>query len=179
MEDAQSNTEFYGISIHDLMVMDRVNVAMWMTNFHYLNAREMSITMAIHEMAVSEIMIEDAVPFSVSEILQLLESRDTDRRSEDSAWTWKMVKTTFERMIERDHITRLADPDPRKKKKQYRVTDRFREIIREYYAQYAQTVHLMTARMQMRSAAAVFKEIAADNPDLVQHLNLTLGDEDE
>jgi len=177
MTTAQSNNEFHGISIRDLMVMDRVNVAMWMNNFHYLNAREMSITMQIHEMAVSEIMTGEAAPFSVSEILQLVESRDTDRRSEDSPWTWKMVKKTFDRMIERDHIMRIENPDPRKKKKEYRVTDRFREIIREYYAQYAQTVHLISARMQMRSAAAVFEEIAADNPDLVDQL--TLGDQDE
>lgn len=176
MTTAQHTTEFHGISTRDLMVMDRVNVRMWMNNFHYLNAREMSITMAIHEMAVREIMTDEAAPFSVSEILQLVESRDTDRRSEDSPWTWKMVKTTFDRMIDRDHITRLVNPDPRKKKKEYRVTDRFREIIRDYYAQYAQTVHLISARMQMRSAAAVFEELAVDNPDLVDELNVGADD---
>ena len=176
MKTAQHATEFHSISIRDLMVMDRVNVRMWMNNFHYLNAREMSITMAIHEMAVREIMTDEAAPFSVSEILQLVESRDTDRRSEDSPWTWKMVKTTFDRMIDRDHITRLVNPDPRKKKKEYRVTDRFREIIRDYYAQYAQTVHLISARMQMRSAAAVFEELAVDNPDLVDELNVGADD---
>ena len=176
MTTAQHATEFHGISIRDLMVMDSVNVAMWMNNFHYLNAREMSITMAIHEMAVREIMTDEAAPFSVSEILQLVEGRDTDRRSEDSPWTWKLVKTTFDRMIERDHITRLVNPDPRKKKKEYRVTDRYRKIISDYYAQYAETVHLISARIQMRSAAAIFDEVAADNPALVQEL--TLGHDD-
>lgn len=176
MINAHGKIEFYGLTLSELVALDRVNVDAWMRGFHYLNAREMSVTMALHEIAVDEMMNGEQLSFSVSEIMKIVENKDIERRIEqETPWSWKMVKATFDRMQEKGHIARLPTNSPSKKKVEYRITQQFREMIREYYAQYAKICKMISSKMQLNDAASTFDDLVKGNQVLIDDLNLEDG----
>lgn len=129
--------------------------------------------MVIHEIAVNELCSGKTLPFAVSDILNSVDESEMDK-----TWSWKLVKRQFEKMEAKGHIVRFEGNDPSKAKVRYRITTEFREIVRDYYEQYAKTVELIMTRMRMNDSAAYFAELVSDNPDLMSELGLE-AEEDE
>ena len=181
MTIAQNNTEFHGIGLRDLLAMDRVNVDAWAANFNYLNSRRMGVTMEIHEVAVNELLTGDTLPFSVSEIMEKVQQNEVYRKiavgkNIVSPWSWKLVRQIFSAMEQAGHLRRL-EQDSNKKKVKYVITAEFRQIVRNYYAQYAKTVRIVMSRMQINDSTASFTQLVADNPVLISELGLEKDDE--
>ncbi len=183
MTDAQNENEnqveimFYGIALHELLAIDRVNVDAWSENFSYLNSRALGVVMEIEEVAVNELLTGATLPFAVSEIMSNIESKEARNSTEYPKVNWKRVKRDFERMETQGHIVLCEGNDPSTKKVQYRITTEFRELVRGYYDQFAKSVRMMMARMQMHDSEAAFAELVADNPALISELGLEEDDE--
>ena len=183
MTDAQNENKnqedivFYGIALHELLAIDRVNVDAWSENFSYLNSRALGVVMEIEEVAVNELLTGATLPFAVSEIMSNIESKEARSSSEYPGVNWKRVKRDFERMETQGHIVLCEGNNPSTKKVQYRITTEFRELVRDYYDQFAKSVRIMMARMQMNDSAASFAKLVADNPTLIRELGLEEQDD--
>ncbi len=189
--DAQNNNEnhsqieFYGISLTDLLAMDRINVDTWACNLSYLNSKALSVVMEIEEIAVNELLSNETLPFAVSEIVAKIENRES--RSSyvkyriNNAYrpvNWKRVKRDFDKMEVQKHIVVFEGNDPGTTKVKYRTTTEFRQMVSEYYEQFAKTVRIMMACMQMNDSAASLAELVADNPTLIRELGLEAEEDD-
>jgi len=170
---SQEDISFSGIGLRDLWAMDRLVEEAWAKNFAYLAGSRIRVTMEIHEIAVNELLTGKTLPFAVSDIINNVDADEMDK-----TWSWKLVKRSFEKMEAKGHIRLFEGNDPAKIKVKYRITTEFREIVRDYYRQYAKSVRVMMTRMQINDATASFEELVADNPDLISELGLE-GEEGE
>ena len=173
----QEDIVFYGIALGDLLAMDRVNVDAWAVNFNHLNSQGMTVMMEIHEVAVNELLSGTTLPFAVSEIMTKLQDNEARCTSEYPSVNWKRVKRDFERMEEKGHICLFEGNDPATIKVRYRTKQVFRDIVLDYYEQYAKTVRICMTKMQMNDSAASFAELVSDNPDLMSELGLEEQDD--
>jgi len=174
----QEDIVFYGIGLRDLLAMDRVNVDAWAVNFSHLNSRGMSVMMEIHEVAVNELLSGTTLPFAVSEIMTKLQNNEAQSSIEYPTMNWKRVKRDFERMEEKGHIVLFEGNDPATIKVRYRTKQVFRDVVLDYYEQYAKTVRICMTKMQMNDSEAEFAGLVADNPELVRELGLEVDEHD-